>query len=146
MVSKHSIENFVKRAIWKLTRSGDLIKYVPKSIHNGVVVGDCAVIRNKKHTFDVYSKNRKPIKKDVCNHKVAICIATIMNQYKGNLQAKLIELTKLDNNYAIALGQYHRYKAMVNLKPHLTDDFEHWEEEIIQLSNKIDAEYTAMTL
>ena len=111
-----------------------------------MVVGDCAVIRNKKHTFDVYSKNRKPIKKDVCNHKVAICIATIMNQYKGNLQAKLIELTKLDNNYAIALGQYHRYKAMVNLKPHLTDDFEHWEEEIIQLSNKIDAEYTAMTL
>lgn len=146
MVSKHSIENFVKRAIWKLTRSGDLIKYVPKSIHNGVVVGDCAVIRNKKHTFDVYTKNRKPIKKDICNHKVAICIATVMNQYNGNLQRKLIELSKLDNDYAIALGQYHKYKALLEQQPHLSDEFEHWEEEIIVLSNKIDAQYTAMTL
>ena len=146
MVSKHSIEDFVKRAIWKLTRSGDLIKYVPKSLHNGVVVGDCAVIRNKKHTFDIYSKNRKPIKKDICNHKVAICIATIMNQYKGNLQAKLIELSKLDTNYAIALGHYHKYKVLIDQQPHLTEEFEHWEEQIIVLSDKIDAEYTAMTL
>jgi len=146
MVSKHSIEDFVRRAIWKLTRSSNIIKYVPKSIHNGVVVGDCAVIRNKKQTFDVYSKHRKPLKKDICNHKLAICIATLMNQYTDSLQSKLKELTKLDNQYAIALGHYHKYKSLIDDKPHLMDDFEHWEEEIILLSNKIDNEYKTMTL
>lgn len=146
MVSKHSIESFIKRAIWRLTRSSSIIKYVPKSIHNGVVVGDCAVIRNKKQTFDVYSRNRKPIKKDICNHKIAICIATIMNQYNGNLQRKLIELTRLDNEYAMALGHYHKYKAEINQKPHLTNDYDKWEAKIIEICDQIEDLYKTMTL
>jgi len=146
MVSKRSIENFIKRAIWQLTRSGELIKYVPKSIHNGVVVGDCAVIRNKIHTFDVYSKNRKPIKKNICNHKVAICIATIMNQYHGNLQQKLVKLGKLDNEYAVQLGKYHAIKAKLDQSPHLEQEIDQVTQQIISLSDEIEAEYTAMTL
>lgn len=146
MVSKHSIENFIKRAIWRITRSGNLIKYVPKSIHNGVVVGDCAVIRNKIHTFDVYTKNRKPIKKNICNHKVAICIATIMNQYNGNLQQKLVKLGKLDNDYAVQLGKYHALKSKIASSPHLEQEMDTVTQQIISLSDEIEAEYTAMTL
>ena len=146
MVPKRSIENFIKRAIWRLTRSADLIKYIPKSIHNGVVVGDCAVIRNKTHTFDIYSKQRKSIKKNICNHKVAICIATIMNQYHGNLQQKLTQLTQLDSEYAMALGNYHKFKAKINTQHHLQKDYDHWESQVIVLSDKIDQMYTAMTL
>lgn len=146
MVSKHSIENFIKRAIWRITRSGNLIKYVPKSIHNGVVVGDCAVIRNKIHTFDVYTKNRKPIKKNICNHKVAICIATIMNQYNGHLQQKLVKLGKLDNEYAVHLGKYHALKSKIASSPHLEQEMDSVTQQIISLSDEIEAEYTAMTL
>lgn len=146
MVSKHNIENFIKRAIWRITRSGDLIKYVPKSIHNGVVVGDCAVIRNKLHTFDVYSRNRKPIKKNICNHKIAICIATVMNQYNGNLQRKLVELSRLDNEYAINLGQFHALKSKLESNPHLETEFDTVSSKIMELSDCIEAEYTAMTL
>jgi len=146
MVSKHSIESFIKRAIWRITRSGDIIKYIPKSIHNGVVVGDCAVIRNKIHTFDVYTKNRKPIKKDICNHKIAICIATLMNQYKSNLQQKLVKLSKLDNEYAVQLGKYHDLKSKIDSKPHLEQEMDQVTQQIIKLSDEIEAEYTAMTL
>lgn len=146
MVPINRIEDFVRRAIWKITRSGDLIKYVPKSIHNGVVVGDCAVIRNKKHTFDIYSKNRKPIKKDICNHKIAICIATVMNQYNGNLQRKLVELARLDTEYAFALGNYHNLKHKVAGNPHLQNDLDEWESTVIELSDRIEREFTAMTL
>lgn len=146
MVSKHSIENFIKRAIWRITRSGNLIKYVPKSIHNGVVVGDCAVIRNKMHTFDIYSKHRKPIKKNICNHKIAICIATVMNQYNGNLQRKLIELTRLDSEYAVNLGQYHALKSKIDSNPHLEAEFDSVTSKIMELSDHIESQYTAMTL
>ena len=146
MVQKYSIENFIRKAIWRITRSGDIIKYIPKSIHNGVVVGDCAVIRNKIHTFDVYTKNRKPIKKDICNHKIAICIATIMNQYHGNLQQKLVKLSKLDNEYAVQLGKYHDLKSKIDSKPHLEQEMDQVTQQIIKLSDEIEAEYTAMTL
>ena len=146
MVPINRIEDFIRRAIWKITRSSALIKYVPKSIHNGVVVGDCAVIRNKMHTFDVYSKNRKPIKKNICNHKIAICIATVMNQFNGNLQAKLIELSRLDNDYAINLGQYHALKLKKQSVPHLEAEFDAVTSKIMELSDRIEAEYTAMTL
>jgi len=146
MVQKYSIENFIRKAIWRITRSGDIIKYIPKSIHNGVVVGDCAVIRNKIHTFDVYTKNRKPIKKDICNHKIAICIATIMNQYHGNLQQKLVKLSKLDNEYAVQLGKYHALKSKIDSNPHLEQEMDQVTQQIIKLSDEIEAEYTAMTL
>jgi len=146
MVSKHSIEDFIKRSIWRLTRKGPIIKYIPKSIHNGIVIGDCAVVRNKKHTFDIYSKQRKPIKKDICNHKIAICIATIMNQYNGNLQAKLTELSQLDTDYAVALGHYHSLKERSKTSPHLSSEFEEWEEKIYVLSNDIEKVYCNLTL
>ena len=146
MVPISRIENFIRRAVWKLTRSDSLIKYIPKSIHNGVVVGDCAVIRNKKHTFDVYSKDRRPIKKDICNHKLAICIATVMNQYNGNLQAKLQQLNRLDDEYAFALGNYHTFKQKINQNPHLQKDFDQWESTVIELSDRIDQEFESMTL
>jgi len=146
MVQISSIEAFIKRAIWRITRSGGLIKYVPKSIHNGVVVGDCAVIRNKKHTFDVYSKQRQSIKKDICNHKIAICIATVMNQYNQNFDKTLKKLSKLDSEYAFALGYYHNLKHRVNKEPHLEEDFEAWEMQVIDLSNQIQDVFESMTL
>ena len=77
MVQISSLENFIKKSIWQLTRQGDIVKYVPKKLKNGVVVGDCAVLKNKKNLYDVYSKQRKPLKKDISNHKEAIIIATI---------------------------------------------------------------------
>ena len=146
MVPISRIENFIRRAVWKLTRSDSLIKYIPKSIHNGVVVGDCAVIRNKKHTFDVYSKDRRPIKKDICNHKLAICIATVMNQYNGNLQAKLQQLNRLDDEYAFALGNYHNFKQKIKQNAHMQKDFDRWESTVIELSDRIDQEFESMTL
>ena len=146
MVSKHSIENFIKRSVWKLTRSSDIIKYVPKSIHNGIVVGDCAVIKNKKETFDVYSRNRKPIKKDISNHKIAICIATVMNQYNDTFKEQLQDLRDLDMEYAVALGNYDKYKLLIDEKPHLTDEYEQWEEEVIVITDRINDVYASMTL
>ena len=146
MVPINRIENFIRRAIWRLTRTDSIIKYIPKSIHNGVVVGDCAVIRNKKHTFDVYSKDRRPIKKDICNHKIAICMATVMNQYTGNLDQTLKKLNALDNEYAFALGNYHRFKAKIDANPHLQNDFDRWETKVIELSNEIEALFESMTI
>ena len=146
MVPISRIENFIRRAVWRLTRSSDIIKYVPKSIHNGVVVGDCAVLRNKMHTFDVYSKNRKPIKKNVCNHKIAICIATLMNQYNINHQVKLKQLAQLDSEYAICLGRYHNIKTKIQQNPHLESELDEIAGKVMDLSDKIEAEYTAMTL
>ena len=74
------IESTIQQFIWKITRSTDIIKYVPKRIAKGVVIGDCAVIRNA-HSISVYSKARQPIVQDITSHKIAICIATLMNQY-----------------------------------------------------------------
>ena len=146
MVQISRIETFVKRAIWRITRSGNVIKYVPKSIHNGVVVGDCAVIRNKKHTFDVYSKQRQAIKNDICNHKLAICIATIMNQYNQNFADALKKLNRLDNEYAFALGNYHNLKQKISKNPHLEEELDSWENKVIGLSDQIQSEFESMTL
>jgi|TARA_R110000796_G_scaffold126008_1_gene240628 hypothetical protein len=146
MVQINRFEKFIQRAVWRLTRSSDLIKYIPKSLHNGVLVGDCAVIRNKMHTFDVYSKQRKPLQKDICNYKVAICIATVLNQYTAAFQTKLKSLKTLDNSYAIAVGKYHNIKAKIEQNPHLEDSLSELEQEVLQLSDKIDEYYIAMTL
>ena len=67
MVQVKRIESFIKRAVHKLTRSGNTVKYIPKSIKNGVVIGDCAVLFNKQQTYDVFSKQRQPIKRDISN-------------------------------------------------------------------------------
>ena len=92
------IESFIQRTIWKLTRSSDIIKYVPKRLKNGVVIGDCAVIRGKSTgSIDVFSKQRQPIVKDLHNHKVAICIATLMNQYTPRHAGTVKELKQLAN-------------------------------------------------
>jgi len=146
MVPISRIENFIRRAVWKLTRSDSLIKYIPKSIHNGVVVGDCAVIRNKKHTFDVYSKDRRPIKKDICNHKIAICMATVMNQYTSNLDASLRKLNQLDSEYAFALGNYHNYKQKITDNHHMQKDLDRWEARVIELSEEIQTVFESMTV
>mgnify|MGYP001204816060 FL=1 len=146
MVQKNSFEKFVQRAIHKLTRSSSIIKYVPKSLHNGVVVGDCAVIRNKAHTFDIYSKQRQALRKDILNHKIAICMATLLNQYTQSHDQQLKELAQIDTQYAIAVAQYHKLKASVEQKPHLEDDLYDVQDEVLELSSKIDDYYTAMTL
>ena len=53
MVQISSLENFIRKSIWQLTRQGDIQKYIPKELHNGVVVGDCAVIRNKAKSYGI---------------------------------------------------------------------------------------------
>ena len=62
MVQISSLENFIRKSIWQLTRQGDIQKYIPKELKNGVVVGDCAVIKNKSKSYDIFSKQRKPIR------------------------------------------------------------------------------------
>ena len=89
------IESTIQQFIWKITRSTDIIKYVPKRIAKGVVIGDCAVIR-KAGTIDVYSKARQPIVQDLSSHKVAICIATLMNQYTPRHSTTVKELKTID--------------------------------------------------
>ena len=146
MVQKNSFEKFVQRAIHKLTRSSSIIKYVPKNLHDDVLIGDCAVIRNKAHTFDVYSKQRQALRKDILNHKIAICMATLFNQYTKPNEDKLIQLAQLDTEYAVAVAHYHRLKAQVEQKPHLDDALTDVQDEVFELSSKIDEYYTAMTL
>ena len=143
MVSINRIENFIKRAIWRLTRSGEIIKFVPKSIKNGVVIGDCAVIINKKQTFDVFSKQRQPIKKDIVNRKVAICVATLMNQFTEQHRVTLQNLLHLDKEYAINYAECirHRHKSVPN-----QDAVEYLEDRLYIISNKIDDLYKSMTL
>lgn len=143
MVSISSIENFIKRAIWRLTRSSDIIKFVPKSIKNGVVIGDCAVIVNKKQTYDVFSKQRQPIKRDIVNRKVAICVATLMNQFTEQHRKTLETLLHLDKEYAINYAECirHRHKSVPN-----QDAVEYLEDRLVIISNKIDQIYRSMTL
>lgn len=143
MVSISSIENFIKRAVWKLTRSSPLIKYIPKSINNGVVIGDCAVIRNKQHTYDVFSKQRQPIKKDIGNYKVAICVATLMNQYTDQLRTQLDKLLKLDHDYTENYAEYIRHKHRANTQK---DVVEYLQGRLTVISGKIDVIYESMTL
>jgi hypothetical protein len=146
MVQISSLENFIKKSIWQLTRQGDIVKYVPKKLKNGVVVGDCAVLKNKKNLYDVYSKQRKPLKKDISNHKVAIIIATIMSQYTTKFKTVLNDLSDLDNEYQISLENWNRYKAKIDTSPHLEDELDAWEEQIYVLSNQIEKIYCEYTL
>lgn len=143
MVPISSIENFIKRAIWRLTRSGDIIKFVPKSIKNGVVIGDCAVIVNKKQTYDIFSKQRQPIKRDIVNKKVAICVATIMNQFTEQHRKTLENLLHLDKEYAVNYAECirHQHKAVPN-----KDAVEYLEDRLYIISSKIDDLYRSMTL
>ena len=83
---------------------------MPKSIKNGVIVGDCAVIRNRIHTYDVFSKNRQPIKKNITNYKVAVCVATISNQFIEPMRKKLKQLLKLDKEFGAMYSEYLRLK------------------------------------
>ena len=143
MVSIKRVESFIKRAIWQLTRSSDIIKYVPKSIKNGVIIGDCAVIVNKQDTFDVFSKSRQPIRRDITNRKVAICVATLMNQYSGTHRDTLDELLQLDKQYVMADSEYIRNK---NKNTPNSDVDEYLFGRLATINQKIDKLYRSMTL
>ena len=137
------LESFLKKTIWKITRSGSTIKYVPKSIHNGVVVGDCAVIVNKTQTYDVFSKQRQPIKRNITSRKVAICVATLMNQFTEQHRKTLDHLLHLDQEYAVNYAECirHQHKPVPN-----KDAVEYLEDRLMLISNKIDEIYKSMTL
>jgi hypothetical protein len=143
MVSIQRIESFIKRAIWRLTRSSNIIKFVPKSIKNGVVIGDCAVIINKKQTYDVFSKQRQPIKQNLANRKVAICLATLMNQFTEQHRNTVEHLLHLDREYAVNYAEClrHQHKPVPN-----QDAVEYLEDRLIIICNKIDDLYRSMTL
>ena len=143
MVSIKRIESFIKRAIWRLTRSSNIIKYVPKSIKNGVVIGDCAVIATKHYTFDVFSKSRQPIKRDITNRKVAICVATLMNQYSGQHKSSLDQLLLLDKQHAVAHSEYIRNKNKNTTDPDVID---YLFDRLNLINEKIEQFYRSMTL
>ena len=143
MVQVKRIESFIKRAVHKLTRSGNTVKYIPKSIKNGVVIGDCAVILNKQQTYDVFSKQRQPIKRDIANRKVAICIATLMNQFTEPHRDTLDRLLHLDKEYAVNYAEClrHKHKPISN-----QDALEYLQDRLEIIVGKIDDLYKAMTL
>ena len=143
MVQVKRIESFIKRAVHKLTRSGNTVKYIPKSIKNGVVIGDCAVLLNKQQTYDVFSKQRKPIKRDIANRKVAICIATLMNQFTEQHRDTLDKLLHLDKEYAVNYAEClrHKHKPISN-----QDALEYLQDRLAIIVDKIDDLYKAMTL
>jgi len=143
MVQVKRIESFIKRAVHKLTRSGNTVKYIPKSIKNGVVIGDCAVLLNKQQTYDVFSKQRQPIKRDIANRKVAICIATLMNQFTEQHRDTLDNLLHLDKEYAVNYAEClrHKHKPISN-----QDALEYLQDRLAIIVDKIDDLYKAMTL
>lgn len=143
MVQVKRIESFIKRAVHKLTRSGATVKYIPKSIKNGVVIGDCAVLLNKQQTYDVFSKQRQPIKRDIANRKVAICIATLMNQFTEPHRDTLDNLLHLDKEYAVNYAEClrHKHKPISN-----QDALEYLQDRLEIIVGKIDDLYKAMTL
>tara|TARA_A100000172_G_C2978937_1_gene88677 strand:- start:108 stop:539 length:432 start_codon:yes stop_codon:yes gene_type:complete len=143
MVQVKRIESFIKRAVHKLTRSGNTVKYIPKSIKNGVVIGDCAVLLNKQQTYDVFSKQRQPIKRDIANRKVAICIATLMNQFTEPHRDTLDKLLHLDKEYAVNYAEClrHKHKPISN-----QDALEYLQDRLAIIVDKIDDLYKAMTL
>jgi len=143
MVQVKRIESFIKRAVHKLTRSGNTVKYIPKSIKNGVVIGDCAVLLNKQQTYDVFSKQRQPIKRDIANRKVAICIATLMNQFTEQHRDTLDNLLHLDKEYAVNYAEClrHKHKPISN-----QDALEYLQDRLEIIVGKIDDLYKAMTL
>jgi hypothetical protein len=146
MVQISSLENFIRKSIWQLTRQGDIQKYIPKELHNGVVVGDCAVIKNKSKSYDIFSKQRKPLKKNIFNHKIAIVIATIMSQYTDRFKTVLKDLTELDAEYSNATENWEKYKAKSKDAPHLEVDLDEWEEQVYVLSNEIEKIYCEYTI
>ena len=143
MVQINRIENFIRKAIWRITRSDSLIKYIPKSLKNGIVISDCAVLINKKNSYDIFSKQRKPIKRDISNRKVAICIATIMNQFTEQHRDKLDNLLHLDKEYSSNLAEFNRQRGKKTINE---DAVEYLEDRLVIISTKIDQFYTSMTL
>ena len=73
-------------------------------------------------------------------------MATLLNQYTQPHEEQLKELAQMDTQYAVAVAQYHKLKAKVQQKPHLEDDLSDVQDEVFELSSKIDDYYTAMTL
>ena len=110
---------------------------------NGVVIGDCAVIINKQNTFDIFSKSRQPIRRNICNRKVAICVATLMNQYSGTHRDTLDELLQLDKQFNIADSEYIRNK---NKNTPNSDVDEYLFDRLTIINQKIDKLYRSMTL
>ncbi len=138
------IESFIQRTIWKLTRSSDIIKYVPKRLKNGVVIGDCAVIRGKSTgSIDVFSKQRQPIVKDLHNHKVAICIATLMNQYTPRHAGTVKELKQLDKEYHMVFTEHSRLSSKKRADK---DVVEYLSDRLSIIESKIDSFYSVMTI
>jgi hypothetical protein len=138
------IESFIQRTIWKLTRSGDVIKYVPKRLHNGVVIGDCAVVRKKGvGSIDIFSKQRRAIVKDLHSHKVAICIATLMNQYTPRHAETIKQLKHLDKEHHMVFTEYNRLKNKARSDK---DVVEYLSDRLNIIDNKIDSFYSTMTI
>ncbi len=136
------IERTIQQFIWKITRSTDIIKYVPKRIAKGVVIGDCAVVR-KAGNIDVYSKARKPIVQDLTSHKIAICIATLMNQYTPKHNNTLKELKALDRERKMVFNELNRLE---NKKKADQDVIDFLSDRLKLINEKIDYYYTAMTI
>jgi hypothetical protein len=136
------IERTIQQFIWKITRSTDIIKYVPKRIAQGVVIGDCAVLR-KAGKIDVYSKARKPIVQDLTSHKIAICIATLMNQYTPKHNNTLKELKALDRERKMVFNELNRLE---NKKKADQDVVDFLSDRLKLINEKIDYYYTAMTI
>ena len=136
------IESTIQQFIWKITRSTDIIKYVPKRIAKGVVIGDCAVIRNA-HSISVYSKARQPIVQDITSHKIAICIATLMNQYTPKHSKTVKESKALDKEYKMVFDELERIKKK---KKADKDILEFLADRLMIVNSKIDFYYNAMTI
>lgn len=136
------IESTIQQFIWKITRSTDIIKYVPKRIDKGVIIGDCAVLR-KTGTINVYSKARKPIVQDLTSHKVAICIATLMNQYTPKHRNTVKELKALDRELKMVFSELNRLE---NKKKADQDVIDFLSDRLKLTKEKIDYYYTAMTI
>jgi hypothetical protein len=136
------IESTIQQFIWKITRSTDIIKYVPKRIKKGVVIGDCAVLRDSS-SISIYSKARQPIVQDLSSHKVAICIATLMNQYTPKHSKTVKELKALDREHAMVFNEHYRLK---HKKKADTDVIEFLEDRLTIIKEKIDYYYDAMTI
>lgn len=143
MINLQKFEQFLKKTVWKITRSGDTIKYIPKSIKNGVIIGECAVIVNRQQTYDVFSKQRQPIKRDIANRKVAICVATLMNQFTEQHRATMDNLLHLDKEYAVNYAECirHKHKHTPN-----QDALDYLHDRLANIVSKIDALYESMTL
>ena len=101
------------------------------------------MIVNKQDTFDVFSKSRQPIRRDIANRKVAICVATLMNQYNSTHRDTLDELLQLDKQYSIANSEYIRNK---NKNTPNNDVHEYLFDKLMITKQKIDKLYISMTL